>query len=239
MRKSLLNCVSIKKLNYHDFDFYSKKSGIFYGIVAYVSSSKQNTFERELESYLDEIPESLRPNLIYINDRGVYTPTLNGSITFSYDNIANCKTPYKLFSGKNRDAQDILLFLSSIVDSCTKVSKSSFSYCNYIISPIIYEQKLKADSETPPKFYANRGVIWDGEYVCGGYAKGFRIKCSCGKTHSFSYPIITSEKNFEVMKAGFKENGVTVYEPSKKYQCECGLSLDMGNKIESNEDEND
>ena len=234
LRKSLLNCVSIKKLNYHDFDFYSKKSDIFYGIVAYESDTKPKNFIKNLEEYLDDIPESLRPNLIYINTQGVYTPTCNGYITLEYRDIAACQTPYVLFNN-NKDAQDILLFLAAVTDYCRKTTKKDISYRDYVLNPIMYEQQIKKNNDDLPELYVNPQVLWENGEPQNAVI-GFKVSCSCGKKHSFAYPGVTGEKKLENMKNSFKENGTLIYLSNEKYKCECGLELDMTNKKEEEEE---
>lgn len=141
LRKSILNCVSLKKLNYPDYNISEIKRFPFYAIFAYSSKTKDSTFLSTLNKALYDIPLALRPNVIYIHDKGLYIPQTNNSLAISYENIIKSDEDFGRISFDNKTsikAQSLFIFISLIIQHCTNSSQHPLiiKHFDYIVKPM-------------------------------------------------------------------------------------------------------
>lgn len=206
LRKSILNCISLKKLNYPDYNISEIKRFPFYGIFAYSSKSNENSFLKTLNEALFDIPLYLRPNIIYIHNKGLYIPKTNGQLTVSYENIIKSDEDFGLISFENNkilNAQSLFIFISFIIKHCTKSIQypAEIEHFDYIVKPINIKLELQKNhgENITPKLNKNPTASFTKE----GYLEFtvFSGKCKkCGKESFYiKRPYVASKKATEVL----------------------------------------
>ncbi len=157
LRKSILNCVSLKKLNYPDYNISEKKRFPFYAIFAYSSKTKDSSFLKTLNDALYEIPLPLRPNIIYVHNKGLYIPKTDNQLSISYESIIKSDGDFGFIpfgSKKILNAQSLFIFISLIIQHCSNSIQypNEINHFDYIVKPIdtkLLVQKQFGDDFTP------------------------------------------------------------------------------------------
>jgi hypothetical protein len=161
LRKSIINCISVKKLLFGDaFSNERKenqKENYCYAIFAYEYSRNLDQAATQINSLLVNVPYHLRPNLVYILGKGLLIPGDDAGLDLKYEQIyyeGEFKTLPSLGTAflKKTESYAFLWFVTSIIDHCLneKSKRHSPSYFSYVINPICcqssFERKLKEDN---------------------------------------------------------------------------------------------
>ena len=158
IRKSIISCISVKKLLYGDA--YSndrkkeQKEDFCYAIFSYGCSKNLEGAAAQFNSLLKDVPFHLRPNLIYILGKGLLIPGHEAGLELKYEQMFH-QGDFKALPSlgtafiKKSESYAFLWYITSIIDHCLneKVKRTPPSYFSYIINPICYqssfERKLK------------------------------------------------------------------------------------------------
>lgn len=240
LRKSIINCVSAKKLLHQDFDFKdSEEKRHFYCIFAYSSSPLKKNFFKELNSLVSDIPESLRPNLIFILNLGLYLPTTGGEIQMGLSDIQQCDEPYKLFENqkcRDLDVQIFLLYFGLIIEHCFHQSqhRKPVNYIQYVIRPVIWQQRIEENGSNAlaksTMKYVNKNQSL--QLPNGGKAlPSYTEDCpDCGIQYRFYAPPVTSKGNLERMNSSFATEGILQLPKTMLHRCTCGKQFRIQEK---------
>lgn len=241
LRKSILNCVNLKKLNYSSFDYPdNKEKRIFYTIFAYTSPGSEDSFTKTINELIAPIPESLRPNMIYILDKGLYFPTQDGGvISTRLEGLQTVKEefmPIKNSVGNRTEAENFILCFSCIINSCFHQSgiRSSADYCQYITTPSGWGKKI--EHKGPIKKYINGYTMWPrGDYGNFSYTSAVQHseQCdNCGYVYQlFKLPPLSSSMK-ESIKSQLLEKGAIEFPKSMEINCNCGNKIDLKDKYQ-------
>jgi hypothetical protein len=234
LRKCIISCINLKKLLLEPFvyaDHASKR--IFYSIFAYSSKHKPEAFLKRLNVEMAKVPESLRPNCIFIISHGIYLPTVSGYIIFSLPDIQKCLEEFKLLEStekEKQEAQNFVLFFSLLIEHAFHQSsiREPVKISNYVIQPSIWSSQIeKIDKyKEPVKKFINKHNVWPENSKSQG-APGIEIKCSkCEKPYIFVVIPPGTLKNTENFKGSFAAQGLTPIDRKvSTYSCECGNLL--------------
>lgn len=237
LRKCIISCINLKKLILEPFVYADQEAKrIFYTIFAYSSSHNATAFLKRLNEEMEQVPESLRPNCIFIINHGIYLPSVSGYILFSLNDIQKCLEEYKLIeSTEKQDAQNFVLFLSLLIEHAFHQSniREPAKISNYVITPSIWGDQMEKSGtakELVNKFI-NKHRFWPESWQYPG-VPGIEMQCSkCDKHYKFVViPPGTVEhtKNF---KSSFAAQGlIAIDRHGGTYPCECGNKL----KIDTN-----
>lgn len=204
LRKSILNCVSLKKLNYSDFTYKTKNRTPFFGIFAYNSTTNSTNFLKELNDSIYNIPQHLRPNFIYIHKQGLYIPKTNNELLMVYEHIYKSEEEFGIIPAleKNKlNAQLLFLFFTYIIQhSLKQIEKPcKIDYFNYINKSLQWKNNItKVNEEKPlPKFIRNKSITIDSNNQI--YYSVFITVCpKCGTENKFiPENFVSSKKRIE------------------------------------------
>jgi len=233
LRKCFISCVSVKKQYFPAFNYEdSKDNRIFYAIFAYKSSCSKKSFQEELSLCLKKIPESLRPNMIYILDQGIYLPTNNDVIYLDLESIQTTKDGYRLIENsahEQAESQNITLFFSMLIEHAFHQSslRKPAKYSSYVLNPSMWERKLNEDrdSQVPIKKLINKYTRWS-DSLNGELLVIFEESCSkCNKKYKFYTLPPGPIKEIDKLKIDLEEKDCKPLPKNKKYTCNCGESL--------------
>ena len=165
IRKSIINCVSVKKLLY-GVDFSTdrrdmQKGDYCYAIFSYGYSKNLSHAAGQFNTLLADVPFHLRPNLIYILGKGLLIPGDKSGIELKYEQMFHQGGFTTLTSLgtefiKKTESYAFLWYIASIIDHCLneKTKRKNPSYLSYVLNPICtqisFERRLK---EKDPKGY--------------------------------------------------------------------------------------
>jgi len=196
------------------------------------SSCKEKSFEKELSECIKSIPESLRPNMIYILDQGLYFPTKDGLIIFDLEIIQRTEEEYKIIKNlenKANESQNFILFFSTLIDHAFHQSRirKPAQYTDYVLNPIVWENKIKENraSNTPIRKLINNCTHWSEE-ESASVLLIFEEQCSeCGIEYKF-YTLPPGGKAFRIeLENNLKKEGCLSLPKDKKFICSCGENL--------------
>ncbi|KJZ09590.1 hypothetical protein TW85_21860 [Marinomonas sp. S3726] len=163
LRKTVLNCISLKKLSFqHGLSEGRSESGehseIGYFIFAYDSTWNLESTCKKLNDLLKDVPPSLRPNMVYVLKKGFLLPSSNGAFrigpqgmfggeSFSFQEKMGTKNIPK------SDAPPFLWFLSNMIDHCmSSISTAKVPwYGKYIFSPLALQSNAEKQMEDSSK----------------------------------------------------------------------------------------
>lgn len=230
LRKCILNCISAKKLNYDNFNYEDKNhTRLFYSIFAYTSSNKISSFQKELESITKDIPEVLRPNMIFILDQGLFLPKHNEHITLDLKTIQTVLYSYGLIENTEELApQNFVLFFSILIEHAFHQSKERkpTPYTQYVTTPSIWKQQIDKtrDKNIPIEKYINKYSLWsDDNHEL--YAMYDEICPKCKTEYTFyNLPPASKQKKEELIKT-FEKEGFLKCPKNKRFKCNCGEDI--------------
>ena len=235
LRKCLVSCASLKKLSFPAFEYDDiEEKRVFYGIFAYTSSCKASSFEKELTNSIKSIPESLRPNMIYILDQGLYFPTKENCIYLDLETIQTTQEDYKIIPNSanvTTESQNFILFFSNLIDHAFHQSniRKPTKYTSYVINPTVWEDKIKEtrDSDVPVKKFINRYTQWSEKHN-GVLLTIFEESCpNCSIEYKFyRLPPGTKEMRANLEKE-LREKKCLPLPINNKHTCDCGEILTM------------
>lgn len=163
LRKSILNCVSLKKLNFTDFIYNPKIRAPFFGIFAYNSTTNSKNFLKELNESIYSIPQHLRPNFIYIHKQGLYIPKTKDQLIMVYEDIYKSEEEFGIIPALEENkvnAQILFLFFTYIIQhSIKQIEKPcKIDYFNYINKSLQWKRNIIKDNQDKPlpKFAKNK-----------------------------------------------------------------------------------
>lgn len=232
LRKSLVSCSSLKKLPFPPFNYdATEDKRIFYAIFAYSSSCKEKSFESELQHCIEKIPETLRPNLIYILDRGLYIPTTGGNIVMDLKSIQSVMEGYKAILNQSKtEAQNIILYFSLIIEHAFQQSsiRKPAKYTSYVLNPSLWEKHLESRGKlnVPVRMFINQHTRWHEKH--GELITIYEEKCSvCNSPYKF-YPLPPgSKKHNEGLSQSLEKDGCIPLPKSLHHRCSCGNTFEI------------
>lgn len=237
LRKCFISCMSAKKLYFSPFDYnQSEKKTFFYAIFAYTSSGN---IEETLAQCLEKTPEPLRPNLIYILDKGLYLPTSNGEGLINLAPIQQVNEGYLLqpngsnkdnSSGEDNEAQNFTHFFSLLIEHAFHQSsiRQPTPYSKYITTPDNWNRRFKEKGHEEVKNIPNKYfrikkqeegkfrliqtsiAIFKNKFQCCDNAKKTAIEF-------YTIPPAT-KKTQDIMHAKLQQKGYLPL-PEKKFSC--------------------
>lgn len=235
LRKCFVSCANAKKLFFQPFHYDVTLDKIyFYAIFAYTSSCTKKSFEHELTSCLDETPEALRPNLIYILDQGLYFPTSAGQIRLDLESIQNVHDGYQMVSNNSNaeaESQNFYLYLANVIEHVFHQSgkRSPTKYSNYSLTPTLWLRHFEetGKTDTPVRKFVNPHTRWS-EKLGGGLLVVYEGKCpKCGTDRKF-YPLPPgTTKARKKIAAELESQGCIPLPKSKKFTCSCGEAYEI------------
>lgn len=232
LRKSLVSCSSLKKLPFPPFVYDdAEDKRIFYAIFAYTSSCKEKSFESELTHCIEKIPESLRPNLIYVLDRGLYLPTSDKNIVIDLKSIQTVIEGYKaILNLPKNEAQNILLFFSLVIEHAFQQSsiRKPAKYSNYVIRPSLWEKHLenRGKLNVPVHMFINQHTRWSEKH--GELITVYEETCSsCNLAYKF-YPLPPGSNSYlEGLRKDLEKDGCIPLPKSLLHKCTCGNTFEI------------
>nr|VFJ87424.1 MAG: hypothetical protein BECKH772A_GA0070896_1000316 [Candidatus Kentron sp. H]VFJ89010.1 MAG: hypothetical protein BECKH772B_GA0070898_1000316 [Candidatus Kentron sp. H]VFJ95735.1 MAG: hypothetical protein BECKH772C_GA0070978_1000316 [Candidatus Kentron sp. H] len=233
LHKCLLSCISLKKLILEPFDYRDEESKrIFYAIFAYSSAHKKEAFLTKLNKYIEAVPESLRPNCIYIMDHGLYLPTTSGYIAYSLRDIQMCNEKYSFIpTSDDREGQNFVLFFSLILEHAFHQSplRQHTKYSQYVIRPSMWKNDIAKSSggaERPNK-YINKNDMWSSDFDAP-CVPGIEQTCGdCGKSYTFVIIPPSTRVQRGNFKKSFASQGLVPIDKDAAYVCSCGAHLNV------------
>lgn len=232
LRKCIISCINLKKLILDPFVYADQESNrIFYAIFAYSSKHSSAAFLKRFNEEMAQVPESLRPNCIFIINHGIYLPSVSGYILFSLVDIQKCLEEYKLIeSTEKMEGQNFVLFFSLLIEHAFHQSsiREPATISSYVITPSIWHSQIvkSGKNKAPFKTYVNKHIIWPESSQHQG-APGIEIKCSkCEKPNKFVVTPPGTSKHREKFKSSFAANGLIAIDRNERaYPCTCGNML--------------
>ncbi|NIY94604.1 DUF6602 domain-containing protein [Vibrio diazotrophicus] len=226
LRKSLLSCISIKKLNHPGFTIYPEhEKDLMYAIFAYSSSNKSTNFEKELNEMLIDIPEALRPNMIFILDKGLYLPEHGEYVYTRLDKIQCVSDKYQLIPNdmnQNADAENFILMVATIIAHLFEQSKSRepVNYSSYLFTAQRWLKFFEEKEAKSPKGVRSSLVSWDEKL--GQLFTIYDEKCPVCEHEYMFYPtdILTSKKGKEALLQQYHNKGFIPLPKSKEFECQ-------------------
>lgn len=235
LRKCFVSCASAKKLPFPAFNFDdSPDKRLFYSIFAYTSSCKQKSFQAELDLCLDLTPETLRPNLIYILDQGLYFPTKSGTIYLDLETIQKVEEGYRIIQNNTNpeaESQNLYLLLSMIIEHTINQSnlRKPVNYSSYSLMPTMWRASIEKnrDTTTPIKKFINKYTRWSSEHG-GELLVIYEETCPECKVSQKFYTLPPGTKKARTkLVEDFREQGCVPLPKSKKFTCGCGKSYEV------------
>lgn len=232
LRKCIISCINLKKLILEPFVYTDQTSKrIFYTIFAYSSKPNPAAFLRRINEEIEQVPESLRPNCIFIIDHGIYLPSVSGYILFSLDDIQKCLEEYKLIeSTEKQEAQNFVLFLSLLIEHAFHQSpiREPAKISSYVITPSIWHSQIEKinTAEAPFNKYANKHQFWPEDWQHPG-VPDIEAQCSkCNKLYKFVVTPPGTAKHRKNFKDSFAAQGlIAIDRHESTYPCTCGNKL--------------
>ena len=133
LRKSILNCISIKKLLGGDDPLKTleeERIGQYcYAILAYSSRKTLERIANDLNEALSGVPHYLRPNIVYVLGKGMLIPSESKAIRLEVDQIFSAADfrPVPSMGAPPSipvtEAHAFLWFITNIIDHCLKERK--------------------------------------------------------------------------------------------------------------------
>ncbi len=199
LRKSILNCVSLKKLNFEYFRISEKERFPFYTIFAYSSKTNDKNFLRELNEAIFSIPKELRPNMIYIFNKGLFLPKTKDEVVIDYGSIINNENEFGFISTFNNmklESSILFFFFTFIIKHLIDQTKFpvSINYIDYLVKQnSVIKYSPKEGHKKPKKFYNSDVLLSDSldEVIYNGFDKNCP-KCNC--INPFLFPIVASKQ---------------------------------------------
>src|SRR5690606_1641801 len=190
-----------KKLNYPDFNVSELKRFPFYAIFAYSSKTKDSSFLETLNKAMYGIPLALRPNIIYIHNKGLYIPKSNNKLSISYEGIIKSDEDFGLISfddSKTLNAQSFFIFVSLIIQHCSNSIEHPFKmeHFDYIVKPIDTKSRIQKryGEDASPKLTKNPTASLSPE----GYLMFTIFSGKCNKCNNENFyikrPYVASKK---------------------------------------------
>lgn len=235
LRKCFVSCASAKKLFFPLFEYDDTPDNrFFYAIFAYTSSCAEKSFEAELVNCLDQVPEALRPNLIYILDQGLYFPTSSGEIKLDLETIQKTEGNFRIIKNTSNDdteSQNFVLFFSMLIEHAFHQSslRKPTKYSSYTITPSVMGNNFKKTrkSEIPISKFINKYTRWSDK-IENLLMVAFEETCTkCGAIYQFHVLPPGSKKMRSEIEQKFQKSGSILMPKSKKYVCVCGEKFDI------------
>jgi hypothetical protein len=232
LEKCIISCINIKKLILEPFVYADNpKKRIFYSIFAYSTKHSSASFLKRLNKETENIPESLRPNCIFIINHGIYLPSVSGYILFDLEHIQKCLESYLLIeSTEKQEAQNFVLFFSILIEHSLQQSscRDTARISSYVITPSVWQNSIKKNNNNDGliKKYPNRNHYWIDPHphpIVPQHEK----KCGkCGEVYNFVMSPPGSSKVKENFRKSFAEHGlIAIDNPKDMYACSCGNRL--------------
>ncbi|MBL1376947.1 DUF6602 domain-containing protein [Zobellella iuensis] len=161
IRKSIISCVSVKKLLYGDGFSNERadeqKDEFCYAIFSYGYSKSLSHAAEQFNTLLSDVPFHLRPNLIYILGKGLLIPGHEAGLELKYEQMfyqGEFRALPSLGTAfiKKTESYAFLWYVTSIIDHCLneKSNRKPPSYLSYIVNPIcfqsLFERKIKEEN---------------------------------------------------------------------------------------------
>lgn len=155
LRKTIINCISMKKLAYHwglSDEGYKDPARVrtAYFVFGYDIAGKCSNICQHLNELLRDVPAPLRPNMFYLLGHGFLLPSSDGSFPIGHDQLfVEEKFHYQGAMGTKTipksNAPTFLWFLTNIIDHCiAEVGKREDPwYGKYVISPMFFQQYIE------------------------------------------------------------------------------------------------
>ncbi|UUT23494.1 DUF6602 domain-containing protein [Pseudomonas sp. T8] len=158
LRKSILNCVSLKKVLYPGLPYSEEKKPkerICYSIFAYSSSIELSKLPKVIRELQRDIPPALRINMIYLLGKGLILPG-DGSYELNFEQIHRNDLDFGALDGLRSDyfSADAALrdhtvtfqwFIANNIDHCLfeRSIRKIPSYSSYVFHPISIQMSLE------------------------------------------------------------------------------------------------
>jgi hypothetical protein len=158
LRKSILNCISLKKVLYPGLPYSEEKKPkerICYSIFAYSSNIKLSKLPQVIHELQRDIPPALRINMIYVLGEGIILPG-SGSYNLDFEQVHRNNLEFGALDGLRSDyfSADAKLrdhtvtfqwFIANNIDHCLfeRTIRKIPSYSSYVFHPISIQASLE------------------------------------------------------------------------------------------------
>jgi len=159
LRKSLVNCASLKALTRHPFDKEKdEKTRIFCSIFAYDSAKELKSLSDDLNKLCNDIPPHLRPNAFYILGKGALIPAADKTFCFDHSQFFTNHMFAQMEGIGTKaipvsEASAFLYFAGGLIDHCRSEGKlrEAPSLMSYLSVPFIFQHQVEEIMEKNKK----------------------------------------------------------------------------------------